>query len=260
VDIDNPPTRQKLDAVLKPHRNKPDAPLTAEALKARDLLTQMRVGEPSDGFAALNAVRDPRAQGQIRWQLFRKLYADQDKAGLKRLVETTSFEELLSPLYAGLITRIYLLLDMKDEAELATEQARTTIYESVLRGWVDPDRRTSFMGLYAAEAIGEPDLVPTTMAQELIPGTKHEREKLFLSVLEARLRKDWEACARQSAEGRKLYPTFYDFHLLEGLALGHLGRGEEAVKPLQTFLERVHNDPDCVPAREMLDRLSKKQP
>jgi regulator of sirC expression with transglutaminase-like and TPR domain len=98
------------------------------------------------------------------------------------------------------------------------------------------------------------------MAQELIPATRHERQKLFLSVLEARLRKEWETCARQAAEGRKAYPTFYDFHLMEGLALGNLGRGEEAVKALQIFLDHVHDDPDCVPAREMLERLSKKQP
>ncbi|MEZ0276419.1 MAG: tol-pal system YbgF family protein, partial [Roseimicrobium sp.] len=260
VDIDNPPTRERLDAVLKPHRNRPDAPLTAEALKVRDTLTQMRVGEPSDGFAALNAVRDPRIQGRIRWQLFRKLYADQDKAGLKRLVEMTSFDELLSPQYAGLITRIYLLLDMKDEAELATEQARGTIYESLMRGWVDPDRHTSFMCVHAAEAIGEPSLVPLSMAQELIPETRHKREKLFLGMLEARLRKDWEACARHATEGVKLYPTFYDFHLTQGLALGNLGRGDEAVKALQIYLDHVHDDPDCVPARQMLERLSKKQP
>jgi hypothetical protein len=218
------------------------------------------VGEPVDGFAVLTSLRDPRNQGRIRWQFFRKLYADKDKAGLKRLVEMTSVDELMSPLYAGLMTRIYLLLDMKDEAELATEQARATIYESVIRGWVDPERRSAVMGLHAAEVIGEPELVPAALAQELIPETKHEREKLFFSVLEARLRKDWEACARHAAEGIKLYPTFYDFHLLRGLALGHLGRGEEAVEPLRTFLDHVHDDPDCVPAREMVERFSKKQP
>ncbi|RBP39849.1 uncharacterized protein DUF3857 [Roseimicrobium gellanilyticum] len=260
VDIDNPAAREKLAAILKPYRNRPDAPLTADSLKTRDLLVQMRVGETSDGFTVLTSLRDPRNLGRTRWQLFRKLYADQDKAGLKRLVEMTSVDELMSPLYAGLMTRIYLLLDMKDEAELATEQARGTIYESMTRGWVDPDRRTAFMGLHAAEAIGEPDLVPAVMAQELIPETKHEREKLFLSLLEARLRKDWEACAKHAAEGARLYPTFYDFYLMGGLALGNLGRGEEAVKALQTFLDHVHDDPDCVQARQMLERFSKKQP
>lgn len=260
VDIDNPATREKLAEVLKPYRNLPDAPLTAEAFKARDLLVQMRVGEPADGFAVLSSLRDPRNQGRIRWQFFRKLYADQDKAGLKRLVEMTSVDELMSPLYAGLVTRIYLLLDMKDEAELATEQARGTVYESVMRGWVDPDRHTAFMCMHVANAIGEPGLVPAAMAQELIPATKHEREKLFLGMLDAQLRKDWDTCAKVAAEGIKRYPTFYDFYLHHGMALGHLKQGNEAVVSLRTFLDHAHDDPDCVPAREMLERFSKKQP
>ncbi|MEZ0276394.1 MAG: tol-pal system YbgF family protein, partial [Roseimicrobium sp.] len=260
VDIDNPATREKLAAALKPYRNRPDAPRTADALKARDLLTQMRVGKPVDAFAVFGAIRDTRMQSRVRWSLFRRLYADQDKAGLKRLVEMTSVEELLSPLYTSLTPRIYNLLDMKDEAELASEQAREAVYESVLRSWVDPDRRTSYFCLHTADTIGDASLIPAGLAEELIPATRHTREKLFLSILDARLRKDWEACTRHAAEGRKLYPTFYDFYLFEGLALGHLGRGEEAVKPLQIFLDHVHDDPDCVPARQMLERLSKKQP
>lgn len=260
VDNDNPRSREKLAAVLKPYRNRPDAPLTAEAFKVRDLLVQMRVGEPTDGFAVLSSLRDPRSLGRIRWQLFRKLYADQDKPGLKRLVEMTNVEELMSPLYAGLTTRIYQLLDMKDEAELATEQARETIYESVIRGWVDPDRRTAFMSLNAADTIGQPDLVPPAMARDLMPETKHERMKLFVGTLEARLRKDWETCAKLASEGVKLYPTFYDFYQFQGTALGNLGKGDEAAEALRTFLDHVHGDPDCVPAREMLERFSKKQP
>jgi hypothetical protein len=192
-----------------------------------------------------------------RWAVFRSYLASRDKAALQRIIEAISTDELLSPMNAPLAVQAYRLLGMNDEAELATDRAREAVYDLVLRSWVKPLAPPAYIALHLASEISEPSLVPVEFDRDMAGAVHHEKERFFFLVQAAKLRQNWEECARHAAEGRKHYPTHYDFHGFEGIALGHLGRKAEAIELLKVYLSVSHNDPDVVEARQMLDALEK---
>jgi tetratricopeptide (TPR) repeat protein/transglutaminase-like putative cysteine protease len=257
VDIDSSKVRTRLEAVLNPYRNLPDSSLTQEALRAHDLRVSLRTGVAGDSFASLNLIHDDRILQRSRWRVFRSYLASRDKPALKRIVETISAEELLSPMNASLAVQAYRLLGMSDEAELAAERAREAVYDLMLASWMQRGTPPPAMAVRMASELGEPALVPTEYDQSMGESIHHERERLFFSAAVCKLRGRWEECAAHAAEGRKQYPAFYDFYGFEGLALGHLGRNAEAIAALKIFLTYVHNDPEAAEARELLERLEK---
>jgi tetratricopeptide (TPR) repeat protein len=189
--------------------------------------------------------------------VFRSCLAARDKTGLNRIVETISAEELLSPMNAALAVQAYLLLGKNDDAELAADRAREAVYDMVLASWTQQGSPPPALAIRIASELGESGLVPEAFDRTIGNSLHHERERLFFLAASDKLRGHWEECAAHAAEGRKLYPAFYDFYGYEGLALGHLGRKAEAIAALKTFLAYAHNDPEAAEGREMLESLQK---
>lgn len=255
VDIDNENTRNRLDAVLKPHRNLQDAPLTKDALRMHDLRVRLRTGTAQNAVDALNAISDSRMRHQATWGVLRSCIGQADKAGLRHILDGMDAEELLSPGSAPLAATAYRLLGMSDEAELATERCRDALYDAILAAWADPWGIGPSFALEIARETGTPALVPEAFSVDMATALKHEQERLFFLVRDAYLRAKWDACAQHAAEGRKRYPTFYDFYGMEGEARAHLGQKKEAASLLETFLKYSHNEPNAAKLKELLRKL-----
>lgn len=257
LDTDDADTRQKLEALLSPYRNQAGQPVLADALRATELLTRLRIGAAVEPFAQMEAIRDPRIRDMVRWRVLSACVGNRDLAGLRRLVDQASPSELLSTAQVVRTWEAYRMLGKQEEAALAAESVRAIVYQSILESWMRPSSRGSWSAVYMATRLGEPQLIPDKFVQEVSSSLQISRLRLHLLCYEAIMKKQWDACARLSAEGRRLHPTNYDFYGHEGLALGHLGRKQEAIQSLKTYLQYTNNDADSLPAREMLDSLTK---
>lgn len=258
VDIDDATIRERLATILQSVRSLRDAPLTADALRANDLHIALRTGVTTNSFATLDAISDDGIRSRLRSRVLRSCVTMADKAGTKRLLDRVSADELLSPQNVTLALRAYTLLGMKDEAELARDRAHEALYELVLSAWTQPAGHRAVRTLDIARALREPSLIPDAFSRDMAKRLQNERHSRLFQSADALLHERWEDCARFAAEGRKLFPTFYDFHGLQGIALSHLERKAEAIEALRTYLNYTHNDPEIIEARTLLDRLTKK--
>ncbi len=257
LDIDDADTRVELAKVLQPYRALPDQPLLGEAIRVTEARIKLRTEDVPDALPLLRDFKDPRFQMGIRRRLLPALMARQDTGALRQYMDAAPMDELLEGRSSVLVWRAYLALGQKDEAELTAETVRDNVYNAILRSWVDPADRDVWTPLYLAESLGEPQLIPAGYVNDLSQRIKQPARRLQLLCQDAVLRKAWDDCARFAEEACRLYPTHYDFFRELGLALGHLGRKEEAVRALRTYLKYTHNDVDALTAREMLNSLTK---
>ncbi len=257
LDADDPDTRSRLLEALKPYATSPAQPLVEDAVRAVKLYIRLRTEELQDCAGLLDELKDERQKERLIPRLLSACVAHKDLLGLERLLKLTPPASLRDPQTALLAWQASTLLGRTEDAARIATQLREHIYRSVLQGWVQPEKIEALVGVHLAARLKEPALIPDRFVPEVVAQAKSPRQRLILLCLQSLLEEKWEDGARYAAQGRRLYPTNYDFHGHEGVSLGHLGRKEEAMKALQTYLEYTHNNADALPAREMLDSLTK---
>lgn len=255
VDIDDAPTRAKLEEFLKPWRARADLPLCQDSLRLHDLNVKLRIGQEVDLFGSLAGLKESNTQRMGRASALRAFTVREDKASLKRMLDGMSTDELMSPPCLDEAVLAYTLLGMTDEAELAREQALQELDDALTSAWAGPLQTGALSPLSMAMILSEPGRVPEAYSKEMAALLTSPREKLLFRGFDARLRGRWEECAKLAAEGIRLYPTFYDFYVMHGLACAELGRTAEAEKSLTTFLKYDHNTHDSKAAQMRLEKL-----
>lgn len=255
VDVDDPPTLEALEKVLKPWRARLDAPETQDALRMHDLFIRIRSGRDGDLFAALQSMQNPGRKAYVTHRILIAFISRGDKTAVRRVLDMTDPSLLLNRSIITHAREAYLLLGMQDEAELATDQMRRFMEDDMLTCWTQPVGDQVRMLLYMALHLGNADAIPRPFNAHMLATLRNPYDRLGVQVLDALLRKDWEQAATAAAEGTRLFPTYYDFYYYLGTACAELGRKDEAVKALTTFLKFDHNTIEAARAQQRLDKI-----
>lgn len=259
VDIDDPPTRKALLEMLAPLRKLSGAPQTADALRTFDLLLQMRLGkgEPSDWIQALGAIKGSRNLSLSRIDTVDAILAREDIDSLREFLPRIPHSLASEPFFLDRLIPAWKAAEMTAEHEEGLSKTRELIPSLVTRAWASADYYAALQAIQLAQTLGEPDLIPKEMTDDLISRIAGTRRQALLGRI-AILREEWETAVKALSLIVEKRPGAYPDHFLLGKALLRLGRREEAVPHIKAYIDHSRNEFRLLEAKAMLQEAGNK--
>jgi len=258
VDTDDPTTREKLIAVLKPYRDNDKWPQTFGIIRLFEVSRAWRAGQSFDFESAFDNLKWARAAFFRNRFLVGYYLQKKDVAALKPKLLSLSADELVDPDDIERNLPALELCGLKDEAQLVREAGQKELYRAILRSWCSVERRDVGSALRLAECLNATNSLPAAWEQHILTQTKNEPALWGHQLQLARLRQDWSAVLAAADRILADCPAFYEIYWDKANALHRLNRSPEAIAPLKTFIQFCHDDRDHPTATALLNQLQRK--
>jgi len=258
-DSDERAQREEFLGMIKPFRNADKYPNTYAAIRVFEIFTGWRSGQIADVPGELLKLRSPETSGFVNRTRLSYFIQNRDTPQLRKTLEALGPDEVLSDGMLPLTLKAFDLAKMDDDLALARDAAKRALYRAVLSSWADPERRYDNSLVYhLATALHDTSGIPSAWFEFIDSRLKNKRYRLFLRVDEATLREDWPRLLSIANEALQQFPTYYDLYWDKALALRKMGKPQDAVEPLKTFVRYSQNSDEYPQAKEWLEEKPAK--
>jgi transglutaminase-like putative cysteine protease len=255
VDTDKPRVLAALNQAAAPLVTASGTPASYLTYRLFQAQIARRTGTLTDVETVLHDMTDPSAayfQKALNLEVFVRRG---DLAALRRTVDSIPTATLLSPGLLDESLHAFALLDLPDELEVARTTARTFVRTHVVQSWADHDPLTAYRAVGLAEELGEPELLPAAWVDELGRDLPDPFVRQVVRLIDARLRKDWNAAEEIGTAFLRDYPTHYHYYWHVGLAASELGHRPEAIAALKTYVKYSKEERNYPAAVALLKKL-----
>ncbi|MGH8046571.1 MAG: DUF3857 domain-containing protein, partial [Chthoniobacterales bacterium] len=257
IDLDNPAERQVLLNAASIYRDSKKWPLTSKALHKMDIRIAMRTGEHLDINDVLMSL--PSEGFDPTWVRIADMIQKRDVAGLKDSLGAMSSDQLLNPRFVVSAITALDMAGLSDEATLARQTAREELKRAIFDSWLRPDGASIGRTLRLARVLGDPDGLPKQWIAFMNETIQDPLTRLKIELDAARLQKDWERVRVLAEQGTKSFPTFYFLYRYLGEALYHLGRGQDALAPLEKYTSYSKDEIEFAMAMDLINAIKQEK-
>jgi hypothetical protein len=255
ADMDNRSVRRVLEKEFAAYRDPASSPACYLIDRLYEIHRDLRLGAPIALQTAFADLTDPRTQ-IVRERTCLRAYAESgDRENLRRTVDEMDSGRLLSPGFIGRALDAFALLGRKNELQNAREVARRQLRQAILESWLTHDAAIGNTALDLAEALGDPDALPSKWVLELSQGSGDPVFQGRTLIVESSLRGDWPRAEASAAALNQQFPALYTYYWYRGLALHRLGRDSEAIEPLTVFTRYAKDEVKYPEAVRLLANL-----
>jgi hypothetical protein len=257
-DIDSEAQVKAALDTCAPYRDPRAYPLTFAQIRLFEIMHGLRAGTELDIETELAGINHPVARARAPHLILRHHLQRKDLPRLRRYLTAMDVDELLSSRNVRLVLPALRLVGMTDEAEFVAESAEKALYDTILEAWATGHSGGS---VYTLIDVLERDasVLPAGWLESVIARNGNSQSRRALRVLDAELRKDWEAVTEVSADLLRTHPTYYHYYWQQGRALFELGKHEVALKSLRTYVNFAKDTLHYPEARELIRKIEAKQ-
>ena len=255
IDLDNPEMRRELADLLKPYRQAEKFPATYGQIRKNEVRVTLRLGETVDFEREIAGLSQPGDAALASMIKLRHYLGTRDVPALRRTLEASRSDELLSDRMLGLALRAFEMAGMKDELELARATAGKAVYRGVLESWVTLDPMDVLRTYDLADALHDPVELPQEWFKATTEKILNRNGNLFIRATDSYRRKDWPGLLQLADEGIRAFPTYYHFFWFKGEAHYHLDQKPEALEALRVYVRYSKDELECAPAMERVKEL-----
>lgn len=259
IDTDDAELRGRLFDVFKKYRNHDTQPYTYAATRITEIQSRdLRLGNKVDIDKEWGSLNHPALKNILTPTKLGQLIARQEKAELREMLKAMPSRELLSENLLDVAWPAFLMAEMDAEVKLAEVAAKGYIRWAIPRAARYLDFQSIRFVYDSAKRFNNPSIIPEDWFDYLDTQILAERDRYSLRIIDAEFRKDWKALAKWSGKAVKEYPTYYNYYRPRGLALEKLGKIEEAIAALQTYVKYSKDEAKWNDASMLLESLLKK--
>ena len=254
VDIDNPGQREAVMKMEQQYRKPEELPETYASIRTQEIRWAWRSGQPVEmetDFATLHT-SDTRLATTLKLSYY---VQTRNIPLLKKMLESLSPDYLLSDPQLEISIDAFNIAGMKDELELARQAAKKAIYRSVLQSWAIPGVYPAGGAYRLSGALHDTSGIPQEWFDYENKRIANHYDNMVLRSEDALLHEDWPRLLATMNEAVSLFPTFYHFYWLKGLALYRMGKTQEAVEPFQTYTKYSKDESEYPQATEWLGKI-----
>ncbi|HVU18177.1 MAG TPA: DUF3857 and transglutaminase domain-containing protein [Candidatus Didemnitutus sp.] len=254
-DLDDPDLRSRLFAEVNSMRDPATWPRTYSRIRGLEFSMADRTGTLSDPMPALAEFTDSEEKERATHRAATWYVLHNDAAGLRRLINGLDARLLTDTRNAPVMLAAFALLHDDTERETLKKLTRRQLSRDLAESWDGAISYEATKVLWAAEALGDPQLLPEAWVSAVTAALASPRTSCEVIEVKAMLDSDWPRLRDAALRHTRDYPRFYHDYYFLGLADQHLGRRDEAVAALETYVKFAHDELQYSQANEILRKL-----